>query len=411
LAQAAAAAAAAWLLPTRAATLDINFDSDPSALFEAFSTSYVDPVTQLPQIWIPSDGNPATGGYLRVTDARDSSNSTIIFKDADGGKIVTGFTFTCDVRIGNDFGDADKRAADGFSISFARATDPFLTTLRDTTVIDNNKLAAGLPEAGTSTGLAVSFDAWAGNTLPDGPDTEGILVRLDNKTINSTPLATRNGVCADQTSLQTGPNDSSGTTAPLCWQPLAVTLGTDGKLTVSYKGKVLLNGFQTGFVPSPGRLVFAGRTGSNNQIQHVDNIHLVTTVSTVPIVSAVTPGLKTFSFSIFDSGDSHVDPTTVVVKNGANTLAPTIDSTTTPGTTVVTYSQATPFAANSTQTLTIDFKDAGGNVIPTVTRTFTVGNYAQVYALGLNFGASEPLATGHIVSPSDGVTLVASRPG
>lgn len=398
LSRAAAVFSAGILCSVKAATLDVNFDSDPSSLFEATGGNPG-------PLWSDADGNPATGGYLKITDAVGSQSAFLVFKDADNGKIVTGFTFTADVRIGNDFGNADHRGADGFSISFARSTDPFLSTL------NTGQLAAGLPEAGTSTGLAISFDAWAGNSLPDGPDREGIIIRLDNRTIGGVDLPTRNGACADQTSLQTGPNDDSGTIAPLCWQPVSVTLGTDGKLTVSYKGKVILNGFQTGFVPSPGRLVFAGRTGGNNQIQHVDNLHLVTTVATAPIVSSVTGGLKTFSFQIFDNGaDGIVDPATVVVKNGANTLTTTATKPDGSGTTTVTYSQATPFAANSTQNLTIDFKDSNGNAIPTVTRSFVVGNYNAIYSVGINFGASEPLQTGHIVDPTDNTVLAGLAP-
>jgi len=389
--RAAAVISAGLLCSVKAATLDVNFDSDPSSLFEATGG------TPGP-IWVADNGNPSTGGYLTITDAVGSQSAFLVFKDADAGKIVTGFTFTADVRIGNDFGNADHRGADGFSISFARATDPFLSTL------NTGQLAAGLPEAGTATGLAISFDAWAGNSLPDGADREGIIVRLDNRTIGGVDLTTRNGACADQNSLQTGPNDDSGTTAPLCWQPISVTLAVDGKLTVSYKGKVILNAFQTGFVPSPGRLVFAGRTGGNNQIQHVDNLHLSTIVATAPVVSSVTSGLKTYSFQIFDNGtDGIVDPTTVVVKNGANAQA--ITATKVDNTTTITYSQATPYAANSTQTLTIDFKDDHGNAIPTVTRSFVVGNYSQIYSVGFNFGASEPLQTGHLVDPNDGTVL------
>src|SRR5690349_14869806 len=162
-------------------------------------------------------------------------NAAMIFKDADAGKIVTGFTFTCDVRIGN----GTDRPADGFSLSFARANDPFLAT----DPLDTSKLAAGLPEAGTATGLAISFDAWSGNVLPDGNDLEGVIVRLDNRTIGSAAMTTRNGACTDQNSLQTGPFDGTTSIAPLCWQPLEVTLATDGKLTVKYKGRTILNAF------------------------------------------------------------------------------------------------------------------------------------------------------------------------
>ena len=103
------------------------------------------------------------------------------------------------------------------------------------------------------------------------------------------PLATRNGLCADITSLQAGPRDAAygpagDAYAPgawaggLCWQPFVVELDPSGKLTVTYKGNVILSKFQTAYVPSAGRLVLAGRTGGANENTHFDNLKLSTTV-------------------------------------------------------------------------------------------------------------------------------------
>lgn len=128
----------------------------------------------------------STGGFLALTYAETYQNTHIIFPDLDPGKVVTAFTFSCDLRIGNSTGD---RAADGFSINFARAGDPVLVNADtdpgrgfagDTMSGLGGGEAASLPETGTITGIAVSFDTWAGNALPDGSDIEGILVRVDN---------------------------------------------------------------------------------------------------------------------------------------------------------------------------------------------------------------------------------------
>ena len=44
----------------------------------------------------------------------------MIFFDIDPGKVVTAFTFECDLRIGNP---QTTGPADGFSVNFARSTD------------------------------------------------------------------------------------------------------------------------------------------------------------------------------------------------------------------------------------------------------------------------------------------------
>src|SRR4030095_5616048 len=156
----------------------------------------------------------------------------------------TALKFECDLRIGNP--QQNERAADGFSINFARATDP---------VFENHASSdfatGGAVETGTQTGLAICFDTWSGNTLPDGADIEGIIVRVDNKTILRQPMPTRNGACDDTTSLQTGPRDlpywdaakaadqmpdaafDPASWAGLCWKPLIVDLDVAGKLTVT----------------------------------------------------------------------------------------------------------------------------------------------------------------------------------
>src|SRR5438046_8777406 len=112
-------------------------------------------------------------------------------------------------------------------------------------------------------------------------------------------MLTRNGACDDATSMQTGPyNDAYWTGggdphdpaawAGLCWAKLKVELDDQGKLTVTYKNKVLLDHYQTTYFPSVGRLVLAGRTGGANENTHFDNIKITTTPSSAPLLTGLT---------------------------------------------------------------------------------------------------------------------------
>jgi hypothetical protein len=277
-----------------AGTATYDFSTDPHTDL-AIGGNSVNPME-----WVQEGGNP--GGFLAVTWPIGNQVTTVVFPDIDPGRIVTAFNFKCDLRVGNSTGD---RAADGFSISFARADDPVLL---EENAGNQGVFAGGIAEGGATTGIAVSFDTWSGNVLPDGGDIEGIIVRVDNRTVLRQSLPTRHGACDDITSLQTGPRDAqywtdNGTdpsvvTVPeawetLCWQPFEVNLDEDGTLDVIWKGNRVLDNFQTDYFPSAGRLVFAGRTGGANEHTHVDNLVLTTTAADVsggppPAVTALT---------------------------------------------------------------------------------------------------------------------------
>jgi hypothetical protein len=233
--------------------------------------------------WQATGGNP--GGFLAITYPIGSQSTFVVFPDIDSGKIVDSFVFECDLRVGNSTGD---RAADGFSISFARANDPFLADPTSDSTLAGNCCA----ETGTKTGIAISFDTWSGNTFPNDPvdksDIEGIIIRVDDVTVKKVPLPTRHGTCTDATSLQTGPRNADYWTAEgdpkdpaswadLCWAHFYCSVDKTGKVTVKYKNTTLLDNFQTAYFPSAGRLVMAGRTGGANEHTHVDNIKLNTT--------------------------------------------------------------------------------------------------------------------------------------
>jgi len=161
------------LANSRAGTVTYDFTTDPTTganpiqVFSGFLNGAGDPV-----FWKDSGGNP--GGFLGLTWPIGSSSAIILFPDIDQGKIVTAFTLETDLRIGNP--QQTERAADGFSINFARANDP---------VFENHAASdfavSGAVETGTTTGIAISFDTWSGNQLPDGADIEGIIVRVTTR--------------------------------------------------------------------------------------------------------------------------------------------------------------------------------------------------------------------------------------
>ena len=147
----------------RAGTVTYDFTTDPTTgpnAIEVYQAGFADGAGNS-VYWKAAGGNP--GGFLGLTWPIGSSSSIVIFPDIDPGKVVTAFTFDTDLRIGNP--QQNVRAADGFSINFARASDP---------VFENHASSdfatSGAVETGTQTGLAICFDTWAGNALPDGAD-------------------------------------------------------------------------------------------------------------------------------------------------------------------------------------------------------------------------------------------------
>src|SRR2546428_6452573 len=80
-----------------------NFVSDPST-DPAFTGgiivgthNYASPINGAPQLWcsgagVATNGNPASGGYLALTDATNNNNNlAFVFPDVDGGLPVKGF--------------------------------------------------------------------------------------------------------------------------------------------------------------------------------------------------------------------------------------------------------------------------------------------------------------------------------
>ncbi|HWV99323.1 MAG TPA: hypothetical protein VNZ64_06460 [Candidatus Acidoferrum sp.] len=349
---------------TRATTVLFDFNSDPSA--GGLATVYGSAG------WVGTDGaGVATNGldgYLQITPAVNSQVGAILFSDFDNGAIVGGLHFEADVRIGN----GSSTPADGFSICYARATDPALSNpTAEGTYASGTGNALG-PEEGTTTGISVGFDAF--NNAAGDP--VGLDVRVDG-VLQTFPLPTLNGSATDTTSIQTGPNDGTFSRTLLGWAHLVVDLSTSGLLNVYYKGSHILTDYATSYIPGPGRLLVAGRTGGLNEYQDIDNI-AITTVTIQAALGQVTGFVDGCTFVLNDSGPSVVDPATIKLQiNGGTQRTPTSVQKNGTVTTVVYHSFPSLLVSGSTNQLAVSFKDTSGAQL-SGTRSFVAPTYSVI---------------------------------
>jgi len=389
----ALAAGVAFAFSAQAGTRTWDFEDDPldpnsDDAFEYIASSQEDFVWggQGFDDW-GAEGNP--GGFFSITEATGGTWTVAVLPDIDDGKFVKGFKMTMDLRMGNGTTD---RPADGISINFARKAgrntpgDPLLEDIEGGSANQGNAATSGAAETGSSTGVAILFDTWAGNALPDGPDLEGVLVRVDNVTVGRFEMPTRHGAPDDIESLQTGPQGGSaaapdaerGDPTILSWQPLEVEVTETGSLNVNYKGQPLIEDFPSGFFPSPGQIVLMGRTGGANEAHHVDNLTLETILADKALISGLVPTDDGFIVEFRDIGDSQLDPATVSIKlDGVDVPSDALEVTKDGEFTTIRHSTGTIFASGSEHTLDVTAKTTSGDDLVAST-TFTADTYATV---------------------------------
>jgi hypothetical protein len=435
------------------ASITYDFNTDPTAtlnfggtLWDGTTTSHTGS-----SAWIQTGGagpvgnttnGPVKGvagdGYLQITFATGACGSSpvafssylsgcVLFDDFDKGLVVAGFTFECDLRIGN----GNPNPADGFSINYARGNDPVLVAINagDTFPEMNNtgpSLNGGqfsdngnggdisLMEEGTSTGLAVGFDMWdSGNyTIPPAAPAIGLVapgithdgigldIRVDNTLLttismpNGTTQTTSdqrgnalvasdpNGNTAptDPLSIETGPYNGTGCATNLSWVHLKVVLDTNGVLNVFWKNKQILTNFTTAYFPSPGRLILASRVGGNTANIAVDNVQITTIPALEALVGPATGFADGFSVQVGDSGQSVLDTNQPIALtlNGKSVTPTSVDKV--GGTTTVIYHAGFPniLGSGSTNNWTLNAKDTLGNAIASGPRTFVAPTYITV---------------------------------
>ena len=417
-----------------------NFDIDPGsdpALNGALivGTHNYANINGFSQLWcsgagVATNGNPKTGGYLSITDGTNNNNNLVfVFPDVDSGLPIRGFQIDMDLRVGNG---SLGRPADGFSVSFARAGDQVLINATNgvaggfaggdgSYAVAQSPLGSTDVENGAKSGVAVVFDAWQGNWLPDTPqqsgtgssDREGMAVRVDDHTLIQINLINNrnwrdcivggisqiqsnltDGGTADVPpaysgsnpytgglSIQTGTNapitassggcpsaygntDASGSFTNLFWAHLMVRLTNDPnpRLTVTWKGVTLVNTNLTTFGTAVGRLVLAGRTGGNNENTHADNITVNTTASTnVFLQSIVGTGTGNgFIFTLQDNPPATLASILNVVMDTTN-VTPYISTSYAAPITTGVYTQAVRLAQGTFHTVTVTWTDNFNN--------------------------------------------------
>ena len=398
--------------------------------------------------WIASGGagpiggttnGPVTGvagdGYLQITFANASCPSAtnfssslcggILFDDFDNGEVVAGFTFECDLRIGN----GDPNPADGFSINYIRAADCILAGFAaGQTLPQMNGTAANsyvghfsdnggsgdpsLMEEGATTGLAIGLDMWdSGNyTIPPVAPAVGLVapgsgitydnvgfdIRVDNVLLTTIgmPNGTTNpgyddhgngvaqtdtggiNAATDPTAIETGPYDGTGCADSLSWVHLKVSLNPSNQLlNIWWKNKQILTNLQCNYLPSPGRLLMAARVGGNTANIAVDNVVITTVPSTHLLIGNAQATPIGVSVQVNDASNSTADTNTIVLTVNGTSVTPTsvIKSG---GTTTIAWWDATkPFASGASETLTLSINDtqkggpytytSGALVVPT----------------------------------------------
>jgi len=404
-----------------AGTFNFDFNSDPVTILDFCGTAWDGSATSNTgsASWVTSGGagpvgNTATGpvasvpndGFLRLTFASPDCTGAlssylcggVLFNDFDVGMVVAGFTFECDLRLGNGSG----RPADGFSLSYVRAGDPVLLALAagDTLPNMNGRISGSggqfadngsagdlsLIEEGTQTGLSIGFDLWAsgGYTIPPAPpavgkvapgltqDDIGLDVRVDGTLLATIPMPNLQPVSGDDpTSLATGPYDGTGCDTNLAWVHFKADLDTAGVLNVWYKNTRLLTNFATRYYPSPGRLLLAARVGAATANIEVDNIQITTLPASEVVIGPVSGTATGFSLSVADSGAAVADPTTVQVWLNGTPITPAASKT--GGTTTIRYDDpAHPLPPGTTNTVTVSLTQTNGQQIGPVDRTYVV---------------------------------------
>jgi len=380
---------AALAITAQAGEKTWDFETDPFEEFP-FITSNQEELVWGGQGWDDwgAEGNP--GGFFSISEAAGSISTIAVLPDIDNGEFVKAFTMTMDLRMGNGTTD---RPADGISINFARsagpgvAGDPMLADLEGGSANASNAATSGAAETGTSTGVAISFDTWAGNSLPDGPDIEGVIVRVDNKTVGRFAMPTRHGAPDDISSLQTGPIGGSpeapdaerGDPTILSWVPLEVSVNELGLLNVNYKNQPLVEDFESGFFPSPGQIILMGRTGGANEAHHVDNLKLVTELANEPIITGLVATADSFSVTFRDIGLAKVLTDTITVSLDGEDVTAALEVSKDGEFTTVNYSAPTMFASGSDHVVEVRADTSNGGVL-TASPSFTAATYATVPA-------------------------------
>jgi hypothetical protein len=185
-------------------------------------------------------------GYLTLVYNENSQQGSIVINDLDGGAAIDSFTVRFKLQIGPGSGNP----ADGLALSFA----PEIT---DT---------SNFSEEGTGTGVSVCFDIYDNG---DG-EAPAIDVKYGNVVLATTKFAK-----ADLVTSQ--------------FQDVEIQVTRSGFINVSHKGQMIYENLALpNYAPMAGRFAIGARTGGENAHHRVDDLNIVTTLTT-----SVAPAITT----------------------------------------------------------------------------------------------------------------------
>lgn len=202
----------------------------------------------------PGGGNP--GAYLQLTAAINGQNNFATFDLSDAGSHATS-TFNFDFIIAPDPGPS----ADGFSISYANtATYGTSGGVGSAPFTPEDPAAAGV--------LGFGFDTWSNQgafdnpAVPTGSDYQDISVFYDGNLI----------LRIDDTRLLTPPLELDDgawhtVTGSVNFAGASVDLNVDGN-------PVITDLAVPGLAPFESRIMFAARTGGENELAGIDNLNV-----------------------------------------------------------------------------------------------------------------------------------------
>jgi hypothetical protein len=342
--------APAW---TNAGTILCDFTGDPSTNGFKLSDSAV---------WMATGGN--TGGFVQLTDAIDSEVGTILLPDFDAGKIISGFTVSMDVRVGNG---TDALPGEGWSINFVPATAEVISSDGTSGWASDFVPTANQPCRGSAEGLgvyALTYDHGGGDILGFNLRYNQVEFITGGWTLPTSGAKVYNGACSDTNSLQTGPIGN------LCWANFTMT-NNNGVFDIYWKGSPIVRGFATGWTPQAGRWILSAQTStSGNEVHEFDNISITTTLASKPVIASFNGGPTGFGYDIQDLPGATVNTATIqLTLDGAAVTNSLVNKTGT--NTVATYNSLLPAG---THTATISFNTTLG-VNVTSTNKFTIAAY------------------------------------
>ncbi len=212
-----------------------------------------------------TDANEARvdGGYLKLTDAINSSCGFYYVNDFSGGAVAQ-FVATFDVSLFGSTccGTGGDRPADGLSFNLVPASSL------------NPSPAYIASELGLSEGLAVTIDSWD-NAAP-GPDGPNIKVKWQGSEVGVFPF-------------QPSQSPAGATTAAAAAKHVTISLHGDGKIDVTYGDTVAFHGLQTPYsaaaIGAPA-WVLTARTGGANDNHWIDNLNIVVPPTEKVLVAA-----------------------------------------------------------------------------------------------------------------------------